>query len=70
LRTEFVELSFATAFHSFTNSVDVTSGHVIELAVLPNKLDVGKTLLKASVRVQSGFHSAEVHGVFHDLRIV
>jgi hypothetical protein len=52
LRTEFVELSFATAFHSFTNSVDVTSGHVIELAVFPNRLDVGKTLLKASVRVQ------------------
>ena len=41
-RSELLHLSFGGLFHPFTDFVDIAPRHVVELAVVPNKLDVIK----------------------------
>ena len=72
LGPEFIEFAPGSAFHAFANPVDVRARHVVELAVVPNELDVRETLLKALVvsTFHPSAHIAQIHGVFHNRGVV
>ena len=47
--TELLNLSLRGLFHSFTDFVDLTPDHIVQLAVIPNELDVCKDFLISGI---------------------
>ena len=71
-RTELLNRPLGGLFHSLADFVDLTANHVVELAVVPDKLDVIEHIFVSRVlaREKLLLASGEIHGVFHDLWVV
>ena len=71
-RTEFLNLSLRGLFHSLTDFVDLTPDHVVQLAVIPNELDVCEDFLISGIlaRKQLFFAGGEIHRALDNLWVV
>ena len=72
LSFELLQFTSRHLFHLFANFVDLTSLHVVKLAVIPDQLEISQELLdgcELPVEKILG-QSVEVHWPLHDLRVV
>ena len=42
---EFLDLSLCHLLHPFAHLVDLTADHIVELAIVPDELNIGKDFL-------------------------
>lgn len=70
--SKLLDLALRGLFHPLTDLVDFAADHVVELAVVPDELDVVEDIFVGSVlaREQLLLASRKVHWVLHDLRVV
>ena len=69
---EFLDLPLCHLLHAFAHLVDLTADHIVELAVIPNQLDLIEDFLISGVFAgeQLLLAGGKVHGVLDDLRVI
>ena len=71
-RPKLLDVSLGGLFHSLAYFVDLTPNHIVELAIVPDELNIGKDFLVRGILAWEQFLLAcsKVHRVFHNLWIV
>ena len=70
--TELLYLPFSNLFHSLADLIDFTPDHIVQLAIIPDELNVCKGFLIRGVlaRYQFLFAGGEIHRALDYLRVI